>query len=187
MALALDGGAGTITGLSVGGLPDGVVDADTLASGTGGKVVQIVRTDYKTAASTTTAFTARLTTVPTTSNAGAEFFSATITPASTDNELLFHVNITGMGNGDGKQLYCALFKDSDSNSISSSAAWIDSTDPQNMHLTHSMTVPSTSSQEYKVYCGCGNGNFYINQRHTEAFHGGVASSGITIIEYTPPS
>ena len=35
-------GSGTITGLSVGGLPDGTVDADTLASGVGGKILQVV-------------------------------------------------------------------------------------------------------------------------------------------------
>ena len=34
-------GNGTVTGLAVGGLPDGTVDADTLASGVGGKVLQI--------------------------------------------------------------------------------------------------------------------------------------------------
>jgi len=32
-------GSGTVTGLAVGGLPDGTVDADTLASGAGGKLV----------------------------------------------------------------------------------------------------------------------------------------------------
>ena len=37
MALAFAGN-GTITGLSVGGLPDGTVAADTLASGVGRKV-----------------------------------------------------------------------------------------------------------------------------------------------------
>ena len=41
-------GSGTITGLSVGGLPDGTVDAGTLASGVGGKILQVVE------ASTTT-------------------------------------------------------------------------------------------------------------------------------------
>jgi hypothetical protein len=34
MALGLNGGTNVITGLAVGGLPDGTVDADTLASGT---------------------------------------------------------------------------------------------------------------------------------------------------------
>lgn len=35
-------GSGTVTGISVGGLPDGIVDGDTLASGVGGKVLQTI-------------------------------------------------------------------------------------------------------------------------------------------------
>ena len=35
MAITIDGGTNTISGLAVGGLPDGVVDGDMLASGTG--------------------------------------------------------------------------------------------------------------------------------------------------------
>ena len=46
MALAFAGN-GTITGLSVGGLPDGTVDADTLASGVGGKVLQVLQKQYE--------------------------------------------------------------------------------------------------------------------------------------------
>ena len=38
-------GSGTISGVSVGGLPDGIVDSDMLASGTGGKVLQVVTTN----------------------------------------------------------------------------------------------------------------------------------------------
>ena len=45
MALAFAGN-GTITGLSGGGLPDGTVDADTLASGVGGKVLQVLQKQY---------------------------------------------------------------------------------------------------------------------------------------------
>ena len=37
MALTLNGSTNTIAGLAVGGLPDGSVDADTLAAGVGGK------------------------------------------------------------------------------------------------------------------------------------------------------
>ena len=36
-------GSGTVTGISVGGLPDGIVDGDTLASGVGGKTLQVVQ------------------------------------------------------------------------------------------------------------------------------------------------
>jgi len=49
MPIAMNGSAGTITGISTGGLPDGIVDADTLAanavtatkmaSGVGGKIL----------------------------------------------------------------------------------------------------------------------------------------------------
>jgi hypothetical protein len=55
MAITIDG-AGTITGLAVGGLPDGVVDGDMLASGVGGKCLQILQaqnTDITTISSTT--------------------------------------------------------------------------------------------------------------------------------------
>ena len=40
MALVLNGSNNTIGGLAVGGLPDGTVDDDTLAAGTGGKVLK---------------------------------------------------------------------------------------------------------------------------------------------------
>ena len=39
MPVIIDG-SGTISGVSVGGLPDGIVDSDMLASGVGGKVIQ---------------------------------------------------------------------------------------------------------------------------------------------------
>ena len=45
MAIAING-SGTMTGISVGGLPDGVVDADMLASGAGGATVKVVGATY---------------------------------------------------------------------------------------------------------------------------------------------
>ena len=50
-------GSGTVTGISVGGLPNGIVDGDTLASGVGGKVLQTImveKTDTTSHNSTTT-------------------------------------------------------------------------------------------------------------------------------------
>ena len=43
MAISLNGSTNVITGVAVGGLPDGIVDADTLASGVGGKILQVVQ------------------------------------------------------------------------------------------------------------------------------------------------
>jgi len=39
MPIVMNGSAGTITGVSTGGLPDGCVDGDTLATGVGGKIL----------------------------------------------------------------------------------------------------------------------------------------------------
>ena len=54
-------GNGTITGLSVGGLPDGTVDRDTLAAGAKGSVLQVLQDvktdDYSQTASGTTTYT----------------------------------------------------------------------------------------------------------------------------------
>ena len=44
MPVSINGNTGVITGVAVGGLPDGIVDADMLASGVGGKILQVVST-----------------------------------------------------------------------------------------------------------------------------------------------
>ena len=48
MAISINGN-GTITGISVGGLPNGIVDRDTLATAAKGSILQVkqtVKTDY---------------------------------------------------------------------------------------------------------------------------------------------
>ena len=37
-------GSGSITGISAGGLPDGIIQAADLASGVGGKILQVLQT-----------------------------------------------------------------------------------------------------------------------------------------------
>ena len=85
-------GSGTIGGVSVGGLPDGIVDTDMLASNAvtsallpAGSVLQVV------AGSTTTEATG---------SGGAWFdigLSASITPSNTANKIYISVNIAGTG------------------------------------------------------------------------------------------
>lgn len=75
MALSFAGN-GTIAGLSVGGLPDGTVDGDTLASGVGGKVLQVVSTE-KTDTFTTTS----------TSWVDVTGYSVAITPSATSSKV----------------------------------------------------------------------------------------------------
>jgi|9_EtaG_2_1085328.scaffolds.fasta_scaffold39624_2 hypothetical protein len=86
MAIAING-SGTVTGISVGGLPDGIVDADMLASnavtagklasGVGGKILQVVQTVKTDTASITNA-----------TYADISGLTATITPSSTSNKIL---------------------------------------------------------------------------------------------------
>ena len=85
MAIQINGN-GTITGISVGGLPNGIVDTDMiaanavssakLASGTGGKILQVVSSNMdQTYSSNSTSYT-------------SIGLNATITPASTSSKIL---------------------------------------------------------------------------------------------------
>lgn len=106
MALSFAGN-GTITGLSVGGLPDGTVDEDTLAnnavgagklaSGVGGKVLQVVGT-------------VKTDTFTTTSASPTVAFSATITPSSTSSKVLVSGHFCMSSNQDANTPH--LYRDS---------------------------------------------------------------------------
>ena len=82
MALSFAGN-GTIAGLSVGGLPDGTVDGDTLASGVGGKVLQVVQTPFTGTGSTTQV----------TPNFSGNIFTGAITPSATSSKVLVFVSL----------------------------------------------------------------------------------------------
>ena len=69
-------GSGTVTGISAGGLPDGIIQAADLASGVGGKILQVV--------STTKTDT---TSISSSSFADITGMSVSITPASTSNKI----------------------------------------------------------------------------------------------------
>ena len=85
MPITLNGN-GTVTGLAVGGLPDGTVDADTLAAGVGGKILQ-VKQAVKTDAFTSSASTADITGL-----------SVNITPSSSSNKIYIIAAVNLMAN-----------------------------------------------------------------------------------------
>ena len=89
MPITLNGN-GTVTGLSVGGLPDGTVDADTLAAGVGGKILQVKHTKLTTAVSISGV----------TSYTNISGFSVNITPASTNNKILVIVDMKASTEGE---------------------------------------------------------------------------------------
>ena len=119
MAITING-SGTVTGISVGGLPDGIVDAGTLAtnsvdsaelidgaidtahlaSGVGGKVLQVVQTvKTDTASHTGTSWSSAL-------------MSASITPTSTSNKILVMYSATMVCSESAYETYTSLWRDS---------------------------------------------------------------------------
>ena len=95
-------GNGTITGLAVGGLPDGTVDADTLASGAGGKVLQVQQATKTDTASNSTASGGVWT--PTTPK-------CSITPSNASNKILIQATIPLAIAQDQHNIYLTVLKD----------------------------------------------------------------------------
>ena len=106
MAIVING-SGTITGISVGGLPDGVVDSGTLAtdsvdsdelvsgaidaghlaSGVGGKVLQVIQTHLITASSQSLSVASTVYEI--------SGLTATITPSATTSKIMVNVKWQG--------------------------------------------------------------------------------------------
>ena len=95
-------GNGTVTGLAVGGLPDGTVDADTLASGVGGKVLQVQQATKTDTASNSTASGGVWT--PTTPK-------CSITPSNASNKILIQATIPLAIAQDQHNIYLTVLKD----------------------------------------------------------------------------
>ena len=88
MPVSINGNTGVITGVAVGGLPDGIVDADMLAanavtsgklaSGVGGKILQVKQTFKNDTASTSSG-----------SFSDISGLTVSITPSATSNKILY--------------------------------------------------------------------------------------------------
>ena len=106
MAIQINGN-GTITGISVGGLPDGIVDTDMIAANavtpakstiSGGKIKQIVQATSHT----------RLDTTSTTYVASAH--SITITPTVANSKILVNFTLTINTNGTNHRAYVDIYR-----------------------------------------------------------------------------
>ena len=78
-------GSGTVSGISAGGLPDGIIQSADLAAGVGGKILQVVQATKGDVFTTTS-----------TSNVDVTGLSASITPASTSNKILVIVYLNAL-------------------------------------------------------------------------------------------
>jgi len=148
-------GSGTVTGLSVGGLPDGTVDAGTLASGTVSNTGKILQTVVGKAAgrvsNSTTSWTA--------SNV-----SVTITPSATSSKILILASVDINTNGSGTGVYLTLYRDSTNIGHSSEGKTLcygqQSRIMTSGSFMHYDSPSSTSAILYKIYTKAfGSGSF----------------------------
>ena len=98
MPITLNGN-GTVTGLAVGGLPDGTVDADTLAAGAGGKVLQVLSVNKTDTTSSTS-----------TSYADISGITLNITPQTNSKVLIQFCYCFGHTNNEGGAIRIARVK-----------------------------------------------------------------------------
>ena len=187
MPIAING-SGTITGVSVGGLPDGIVDTDMIAAGAvtaakrgAGSIVQVVnmKDTSRVAGSTAMVYDD---TVPQNTE-GNEFLTLSITPTSSSNKLYIHVYALLNPNG-ANTVVGALFQDSTANALATSMEFQSNAEGGiNFTLDHFMTAGTTSSTTFKFRAGRVSANTLVmNGADTARLFGGVASSGITIME-----
>ena len=165
-------GSGTIGGVSVGGLPDGIVDTDMLASGAvtsallpAGSVLQVVTTE-KTDTFTTTS----------SSYVDVTGLSVSITPTSSSSKILVLFQINGSQQVGAGRAYLKLLRDSTVinagatagsrtralGGFSSADTSIPSTPVSGNYLDSPATASSTT---YKIQIAmtAGSGTAYINR------------------------
>ena len=186
-------GSGTITGVSVGGLPDGIVDKDTLAGGSSGPLLNCKSTLY----------TAHTSISASAGNWQAGPFSVTITPASASSKILVLCHVCGGvgsgGNGEGptfqiqRKIGSGSFAASDgigdalgSCSRATSGGVYDKVGSSETWMFSASFIDSpgtTSAIEYKPYFHVNNGDLHINRADTTNSSERISgTSSITVIE-----
>jgi len=174
-------GSGTITGISAGGLPDGIVDADTLASGVGGKIIQVVTgTALGTTSTTSTSSMAEITTD----------LRCTIVPTSASSKIIVTANL--YLSIDNQVVCIRILKDgttmvntptsfTSSDLEGNNCATINGEDfmwCQSVQVIE--TAGSTSSRYYSPFWKVGAGTGYLNRWYNGDQHN--STSTMTVME-----
>ena len=194
MAVSINGNTGVVTGIAVGGLPDGIVDTDMLASGAvtaakrgAGAILQVVNVEKTDVASTTSS-----------SYTDISGMSASITPSSSSNKILVSVFVPQyvapdiihivLCTGDGTSILqgstvsgkesMTIGAYSGNNSIGE--AWY-GTNPATIVKLHSPNT--TSSVTYKLRWKINNSTGYLNRNQSDGSQYAMrCASTITLME-----
>ena len=186
MPIVLNGSTGVISGIPVGGLPDGIVDTDMLAAGTGGKIVAVTQT-IKTA--TDASSTAQ-------GGYSGALISHSYAATSSSNKLLIIANVN-LSVSSTAATYATLHiggspsafrgdADNSRNRVSGSARSGNSGGLESFTIVYLHSSPSTSSTAYDIRGSHANDStqtFYINRTSSDTnanYEGRCASSIITI-------
>jgi hypothetical protein len=191
-------GSGTVTGISAGGLPDGIIQSADLATGVGGKILQVVSSTKQDAWSYTANTTAAVDVTGTDQSGSGSVFCVKITPAATSSKILFTCNFClGMGggaayvqgfmmrgsttllpgtHGTGNSVNCTFGR-----SGTGSSYYV-----ENVGFTLLDSPNSTSELTYKVQFGKGDGSYevYVNRPATldNQPYNTLGSSTLTVME-----
>jgi len=192
MAINING-SGTITGVSVGGLPDGIVDTDMLATsavsaaklaaGAGGKILQVQYTEKTDAFSLSTHVTWT----------DVTGMSLSITPSSTSNHVL--VSFDWAFSGDQNYTHFRVLRgstviylgDASGNDRQVTGSYLTNTIIKQCTFRDSVffrdSPSSTSAVTYKLQMLCDSDTSYINRGHvTNVNTRGRTASSITLME-----
>ena len=116
---------------------------------------------------------------------GNEVMTLAITPTSASSKLLINVDVCGSSDVQGNWT-AALFRDSTANALTATqvkASNVTADQNDHCHLSWVADSNSTSATTFKVRCGQHNaGAWYFNGENGSRLFGGVANSGITIME-----
>ena len=170
-------GSGTVSGISAGGLPDGIIQSADLATGVGGKILQVIQQEKVDTWSTTSDFVF----------SDVTGLAATITPSSSSNKVLVIIDV--IASGDNYTTYLKLLrgsteignnatgKQSGQTNLFSTLAK-EKTDSNShgfchLHSRRILDSPNTTSATtYKIQSAARNGSFnaYINRSVPDRNH-----------------
>ena len=197
MAISLNGSTNVITGVAVGGLPDGIVDTDMLAanavssaklaSGAGGKILQVKQTvKTNTASRISTSFGDLVTVTITPASATSKFLVSYKCSMSTANggysgsvRLTRDSTAIYIGDASGSRRQCSSSMEADSDGIGDVKV-------RDMNGEFLDSPNTTSAITYKLQYASDYSNAYVyigrSQQDTDAIYRPRVPTSITVME-----
>jgi hypothetical protein len=118
---------------------------------------------------------------------GIEFLTLAITPKNASNILIITVSVFLASSASNSHVQSAIFQDSTANALAAQTARCPASAGENLavNLAHKMVAGTTSATTFKVRIGSNvAATITLNGSLGSQFFGGVASSSITITEYS---